>query len=458
MHTLRVGGEEEEMNDRPPLQPSIKGIRRRRFLGYTGGMSALSLLGWLFSCSVGKETPGLRYIRAVHRTLDRIRKEERNSIRDAANLFARTIISRNLCFLATAHPSNPGYLNEDTPGMPRIFVYLRSREMAETLRSGDALLATSPGEMVRVARMNGAKIAGFCSPSVPDCYGPEDRNQLAPGEGFAGAARPLIRSFLPVWDGMVNLPEYPFGVLPGSGPVEMTAVTALAGETYRRSERTVRIEHARSRDAFEYIGEVMRRLRLLEDQSEAALEAAETAAKKILNRGVLRVYDRRGGLTRELESGAGIPTFVRPITEKGITDSTLRPIDSLVFASLESNQPEDLHLIRMARGVTNAITTICPREGSGGYRIYNEAPSSLNNLSPEREGVRKFDNNTRTFLHTGGVLNAVSFWMLIGEITGKLIAAGRIPLFSMGAHLAGSEEHNADVRARAERGEFFAGR
>jgi hypothetical protein len=306
--------------------------------------------------------------------------------------------------------------------------------------------------------MNGSKIVGLCSPSAPDCYGPDDRKQLAPGEGYAGAASPLIRSHLPVWDGLVNLPEYPFGVLPGSGPVEITVVTALAGEAYRRSERPVRIEHAGPRDAHEFIGEVIRRLKLLEDQSYAALEAAETASKKILNRGVLRVYDRRGGLIRELEGGAGIPAFVLPITAKGITDGTLRSIDCLIFASLESNQPDDLHLIRMARGVTNAIATVCPREGSGGYRIYNEAPSSLDNLSPEKEGVRKFDNNARTFLHTGGILNVALLWMLIGEITGKLIAAGRIPLFSMGSHLTGSGEYNADVRAKAERGVFLTGR
>lgn len=420
---------------------------RRSFLGRIGSAAAFPFLGALFSCAAGKDTPGLRYARALRRTLMEIRKGEADSIREAANLFARTIISRKLCFLATAHPSIPGCLNEDSPGLPRIFVYIRSREMAETIRPGDALLATAPGEFVKIAQANGANIAGLCSPSVPDCYGPEDRKLFRAAEGYAGAADPLIGSRLPVWDGLVNLPEYAFGVLPGSGPVELAVVTALAGETYRRSERTLRIEHTRPRDALKFIDTVAHRMNFLDGQGEALLSAAELFAKKVLNRGLVRVYDRRGGLNRELENGAGMPAFLRAITSGEITDGTLRPIDGLIFASLESNQPGDLHLIRMARGITNAIVTVCPHEQGGGYRIYNEAPSSLDNLSPEKDGVRKFDNDTRAFLHTGGILNGALLWMLAGEITGKLIAAGKIPRFYMGTHLAGSDEYNADVHS-----------
>ena len=421
-------------------------------------MAALPLFGGFLSCTAGKDTPGSRYLLALLRILEKIRKDEWTAIRDAANLFARTILSRNLCFLITSHPSIPGYLNEDTSGLPRIFVYLRSREMAGTIRRGDAVLATAGGEFVRIARANGANIAGVCTPPIPDCCGPDERKQLGAVEGLGATACPLIITGLPVWDGLVNLPEYHFGVLPGSGPVEIAVVTALAGETYRRTERSVRIEHARPRDAVEFIDTVVRRLASVRDRNGVALDAATTAAKKILNRGVLWVYDRRGGLARELDSAAGAPAFLRVISEKGVTDGTLRPIDGLVFASLESNQPEDLHLIRMARGITNAIVTICPREGKGGYRIYNEAPSSVDNLSPEKEGVRTFDNNSRAFLHTGGIMNAAILWMLAGEITGKLIAAGRVPYMYMGRHLAGSGEYNADIQARAERGEFLAGR
>jgi hypothetical protein len=83
---------------------------------------------------------------------------------------------------------------------------------------------------------------------------------------------------------------------------------------------------------------------------------------------------------------------------------------------LESNLPEELHLIRMARGITNGIVTICPRGQGGGYRLYLESPSNLDNVSPEKGGIESFDNNDRTFLHTGGILNLALFGILMREI------------------------------------------
>jgi len=271
-------------------------------------------------------------------------------------------------------------------------------------------------------------------------------------EGFGDDVRPVMRSLLPYGDGLVNIPEVGFGILLGSGPVELALMTALAGEVYRRSERSVRIEHLRPRDAMEYLNTLARRIRMLNEQAEPLRSAAGMIAKKLLNRGTLWVYDRRGGLAREIGRGSGAPAFLRVIGPKQITDGSLRPIDALIFASLESNQPEDLHLIRMARGVTNAIVIVCPCEQGGGYRIYNEAPASLDNKSPEKDGIRKFDNNTRTFLHTGGVLNCALFWALAGEIAGKIIAAGRAPGFFMPSYLTGSVEHNEELRANVGKG------
>lgn len=119
---------------------------------------------------------------------------------------------------------------------------------------------------------------------------------------------------------------------------------------------------------------------------------------------------------REIEEGSGTPGFAKIITPMGITDGTLREKDALVFASLTSNAPEEIHLIRMARGITNGIITICPHEESGGYRLYKESPSGLDNESPEKEGIVQFDNGARTYLHTGAVMNCALFWALVGEI------------------------------------------
>lgn len=417
------------------------------------GFSALPLAA-VMSCSIRGQSPGMQYSRNLLEILKKIRTDENTSLRNAANLFAHTIISRNICFVATANPSNPGYLSEDTPGLPRIFVYLRSKEMAETLRPGDTLLVTVPGELSGIAKVRGAKIAGITSPMVLDDYGAEDRGRFAVKRELDGLAEIIIHTRLPVWDGLVNLPEYPFGILPGSGPVELAVVTALAGETYRRSEKTLRLENVGPRDALEFLDEVMKRIRRLREQRETFDASAALIGKKILNRGTLWIYDRHKALARELGRGSGVPLFARPITKDGITNGTLRAIDALIFASLESNLPEDLHLIRMARGITNAITTICPRESGGGYRIYKEAPFGLDNFSPEKEGVRKFNNNARTFLHTGGIMNCTVLWMLLGEIIGKMISAGQVPCCLMGEHLTGSADYNAEAREKARQRGF----
>lgn len=434
----------------PEIPQSPVPLARRTALLRIAGLSALPVAMTLPSCSFRKSSPGVRYARELLRILDTIRKREEPAFRDAANLFAHTIIARNLCFLANDLPQLPGYLGEDTPGLPRVFVYLRSREMAETLRPGDAAFVTAPGELAGIARERGAKIVGMTSPLVLDDYTPEERDKLGPVTAIGELADIVIRTRLPFSDGLVTIPEYPFGVLPGSGPVELATVTALAGEVYRRTEKALRIESVGPRDATGFLETVSKRIRTAEKREKNFAEASALAAKKILNRGVLRVYDRQGALTRELARGAGTPAFVQPVTREQITGGTLRAIDALVFASLESDLPEDLHLIRMARGITNAIITISPKVEGGGYRIYNEALAGIDNLSPEKEGVRKFDNNARTYLHTGGILNVTLFWMLVGEIMGELIQAGDIPCCLMGNHLAGSAAYNANALRKAQ--------
>ncbi len=180
----------------------------------------------------GEGYAGLRYLASLEKVFLRIKKEEQDELRDIANLCAKAVLSRNLCFLATAQPGEPGYLSEDSPGLPRIFVYIRSREMADTIRSGDIVLADAPGEFVRVARVNGAKIAGICMPCVPDCANESQKKQYISREGYGDDVRPVMRALLPFGDGLVNIPEANFGILPGSGPVELALMTALAGEVY----------------------------------------------------------------------------------------------------------------------------------------------------------------------------------------------------------------------------------
>ncbi|MDP2984521.1 MAG: hypothetical protein Q8O92_14475 [Candidatus Latescibacter sp.] len=345
---------------------------------YSFCIPSLSIAAFL-SCGFNRKSSGIRYLDSLHHILKEIRSKEESPIRDASDLFAQVLINRNRCFLAVSDPLNPGYYAEGSFGLPPVFVLLRSREMAVTIREGDALLTTVAGEIPELAKKQGATVVGL------------------PG---AASAK-------------------------NSSPVLLAIVTALAGEIYRRSEGVGRTGNQPPHDAIRFLDTISSRLKNLKKQRENLRQAALLAGEKIQRGGTLWLYDGRGMFAREIEEGSGTPGFAKIITPMGITDGTLREKDALVFASLTSNAPEEIHLIRMARGITNGIVTICPHEESGGYRLYRESPSGLDNMSPEKEGIETFDNGARTFLHTGGVLNLAIFGMLVGEITAFLDSQGK---------------------------------
>ena len=363
-----------------PGNVSLHSVSRRHFLQYSFCIPSLSIAAAFLSCGFNRKSSGIRYLDALHHILKEIRSKEESPIRDASNLFAQAMINRNRCFLAVSDPLNPGYYAEGSLGLPPVFVLLRSLEMAVTIREGDALLTMVAGEIPELAKKQGATVVGL-----------------------PGAART--------------------GILSGSGPVLLAIVTALAGEIYRRSEGVGRTGNQPPHDAIRFLDTISSRLENLKKQRENLRKAALLAGEKILHGGNLWLYNRNGAFAREI--AAGTPGFARIITPEGITGGALREKDALVFASLTSNAPEEIHLLRMARGITNGIVTICPHEESGGYRLYRESPSGLDNLSPEKEGIETFDNGARTFLHTGGILNLAIFGMLVGEITAFLDSRGK---------------------------------
>lgn len=371
-----------------PGNVSLHSVSRRHFLQYSFCIPSLSIAAAFLSCGFNRKSSGIRYLDALHHILKEIRSKEESSIRDASNLFAQALINRNRCFLAVSEPLNPGYYAEGSLGLPPVFVLLRSQEMAVTVREGDALLTTVGGEIPELAKKQGATVIGLPG---------------AARTGIVETQRAASLSF--------------------SGPVLLAVVTALAGEIYRRSEGVGRTGNQPPRDALHFLVTVINRLEYLKKQRENLSQAALLAGEKILHGGNLWLYNRNGAFAREIATGT--PGFARIITPEGITGGALREKDALVFASLTSNAPEEIHLLRIARGITNGIVTICPHEESGGYRLYRESPSGLDNMSPEKEGIETFDNGARTFLHTGGVLNLAIFGMLVGEITAFLDSRGK---------------------------------
>ena len=78
----------------------------------------------------------------------------------------------------------------------------------------------------------------------------------------------------------------------------------------------------------------------------------------------------------------------------------------------------------------------------------------LDNFSPEDDGVLTFDSGKRKYLHTGGIINSILLWMLIGEATDYLIKSDKTPYYLMGTHLAESESYNIRIRTLAEKRGF----
>ncbi|MCE5250577.1 hypothetical protein LLG96_10210 [bacterium] len=424
---------------------------RREFLKKMLASSALPLYQLSLSCGKPPASSAETYLHALMKIFSVIIRTESGAIRDAANLSADTLIARNRCFLYTGFPAQPGYLNEDMPGLPRIFINLRSLPMAETIRSGDMLLATDTGEFTDIARKNGARIVGITSPPFTDEYKQSLYGSFAVIKHMGDSADMLIRSHLPFRDGLVKRPEYPFSILPATIPVRLLLVMALAGETYRRSGGIGLTGNTLPRDAAGFIGTVLGRMNELANQAATIHQAGTMAAEHIAGGGRLWIYDSRDALKTMLPDASGIPLFAHPISRQEIQGGFLKSGDVVLFGSLRSNATGDLNLIRALRSVTNAVITICPRDETGGYRLFKESAHGLDNLSSESTGVMSFDDGRPPFLHTGGIMNCILMWMVIGAITDSLAERGEPPCYLMGSHLAGSEQYNAEALAIADK-------
>jgi len=389
-------------------------LSRRKFIKYTAAAVAVPLFPTFMSCGNAPVSTGKAYLESVRNILSTVINKEETSFREAANLCADTIIGRKHCFLFTGFPAQPGYLDESTPGLPGIFINLRSQAMAETLSKGDTVLATDSGKITETARKLGARLLSI--------------TPLSGTVGMSDNAGLYIRSHLPHPDGLVTHPEYPFPILPGYGLVRTVLVTALAGEIYRRSGGIGLTGNAAPKNAFGFIEAVIERMQLLDEQFEAVHSAGVLAADKLLSGGRFMVYDSREAMKSEFTGITGIPVFAQTITRKHILDGMLKDGDVLLFGSLSSNDIADHNLIRKIKSAAGdvAVISLCPHDETGGYRLFKESAIALDNLSPEKDGIMALnnDNGAKHFLHTGGIMNIALLWMLIGEVTDILSSRG----------------------------------
>ncbi len=392
-------------------------IHRRHFLGITSA-SAAALPLFALGCG-STNGKGRSYAEALLAVLEAIAAKEAPNIRDTANLLADTIIARNRCFLYTGHRALTRYLTTSGNGLPRVLIPLLTGEMADTVREGDTVCATHSGEIADTAASRGARIITISSSGNANAQN-QDRG-LTP-------AIPVLNTYLPS-DGIVTRPGLPAGILPGTFPIIASVITAVAGETYRRSGGIGLTGATRPTDALAFLNITRERISGIGTQHAVTTEAAGILAQSVRGGGRVLVYDSSGIVPGEITDGPGVPSFLEQAVRESLPGG-LHDHDAVVVLSASSNRQDDLAVVRAVRGSSHAVVSICPRDEEGGYRLFKEATAGLDNYSYERDGVVAYEFELKRFLKTAAILNSAVFWSLIGETVARLVDTDHTPQFT----------------------------
>ena len=416
---------------------------RRTFLQHTvfGTAGACSIA--TLSCSGGQKSLADRYREAATGLLQTIITAEAAAIRDASNLIARSLVSKNRWFLSAETNGPKPFLPNRYPGLPVMYFYLGSRQMAHTLRKGDTVLTVATGIIPAVGRNRGASVIGITTPSVADEYDPSLYKKPTM---MSDLATVLIRSHLPAWDGLVQPGGIKAGMLPGSGIALQTILTALAGESYHRSGGLNRTDETSPRVAEAFFGRVGDRITASAQQSGLMAKTGELVTEGIRAGGRLYVYDPREILTRDITFGAGVPLMIASVTADSIRQGLLTENDTLVMGLTAPLSSGDYSVLSSAIEKTERVLLLHSPEVTGASDIVNRAVT-FDNLSPEPDGVLSFDNGARRFLSTAGIMNTLLFWSLVAEVTENLVQEGETPAFLMNNHLAASDDYNQKARS-----------
>lgn len=372
-------------------------VSRRNIIGMIGAACSAPFL----SCAGSGPGFGDRYIDGLVGGLDHIRRNAADVIRDAANRCARSILSRNHCFGAMGHPLLGRYFDTAAAGLPPVFIPLRSPAMAGTIRDGDTVLYTAGEDIADRLKQQGIStiILGFA----------EDH-----GEPAGGLSIILTNCDVTTGEGSNGC------VFPASGIMLATVVSMLAGEAYYRCGGIGRTGTEPPATGLSYLEAI--RSRLASYRHKGAIDpAAALIARCVAGGGVLYVLDGTGLLGREL-ARPDAPAFARPATPQDL--GSVRREDAVLIVAPRSNAQADLLAARTAAAATDTVITICPIDDEGGYRLFKNAASALDNRCPEREGLLAFDGGRRQFLRPGPTVNTALAWLTIAATADRLIADG----------------------------------
>ncbi len=417
---------------------------RRSFLKHSaiGTIGSIAAMG--FSCSGQGNNLADAYRASAANLLQTIIKSETATIRDASNHIAESLIAKNRWFLSAENNGPRPFLPDRYPGFPpHMYFYLASRAMAFTVREGDTIVAMTAGNIPAAGRKHGASVVGISTPALADEYDPALFTKPVKINDLATI---LIRSHLPVWDGLVEIPGQTGAVFPGSGIALQTLFSALTGESYYRSGGTNRTDTKPPNIAVSFFRHVIRRIQSFSEQRELLAETANTLAESIKAGGRLYVYDPRDIITRDITFGAGIPLMIAPTSADLIKKGLLSKHDTLVLSLSSKLSSGEYSVLSSAMEKSGRIILLHSPRLTDSPDIVKKAVS-LDNFSPEADGIISFDNGARKFLSTAGIINTLLFWSLAAEVTDRFVQEGKPPSFLMNSNLTGSDRHNTEARA-----------
>ena len=322
-----------------------------------------------------------------------------DTIIKAANECANTILTRGTCFIApcTLH----GGTVPDIPYLPAIFTIIRSAGMAGATDVTDIIVSAGlPEEVVR-AHNRGVPVIAIKTP--------EDGNS-SPEAG----ATAVITGDMPT-DGTVSSPF----------PLTDTLIGAITGEAYVRSGGIGLTNSATPAIAYRYIELVQERTLSLDSRSDAVQAAATIMADTLRNGGTAHIVDTCGLFHRDLASSIVLPPGIAALPVEAIPAARITPNDCIMYLSMTSGSRRDLSMVGRLTSAGAPLIAICPHDEGGGFRVYKKAAVSIDNSSPEKEGIISFDGGRNHFLHTGHIVNAAAAWNIIGETIRSLSETGR---------------------------------
>ncbi len=421
----------------------MESYNRRSFLKLTALATTGAYVTAGISCSEQHGSLADTYCESAAKILQTIIKSEAATIRDASNFIADSLVSKNRWFLSAETNGPRPFLPNRYPGLPAMYYYLVSREMAYTVRKGDTIVTVTTGNIPAAGRNHGAAVAGITTPSVADEYDPAMfTNPVRMGD----LSTVLIKSHLPVWDGLVEISGANGAMFPGSGIVLQAILTAVAGESYHRSGGFHRTDETPPDIAGAFFRHAIKRILSTSQQKELIVETGNIASERIKSGGRLYVYDPKDIITRDIIFGAGIPLMIAPSPAELIKKGLLSEKDTLVMCLTSQLSSGDYTVLSSAIEKTSHIILLHSPSMTGSSDILQKTVS-LDNLSPESKGILSFDNGARSFLSTAGIMNTLLFWSLIAEISDHLIQDGEPPSFLMNSNLTGSSQHNDEARA-----------